>query len=231
MRRLSSRGAVAVAFGLAVFFGSTVVAGADTTPSGGSGRLAGPNQMIDGLSGGDVMGEGWYTELSLPTSANPFFGKGDRCLTLGRTGGVLLALSSEPVSCTVEQGTTVFVIGITGFCDNVEPPPFFGADEAAQRECILALLDQDVTGISLTVDGGEPVDLHVDSYLTCSPQRQVQLPKNNLLKVKPQPMTFTACGWVAWLKDLPVGLHTIRSLATFTDGTSHLYQPDIEVIP
>jgi hypothetical protein len=131
----------------------------------------------------------------------------------------------------VERGTAVFVIGITDFCDNVSPPPFFGADERAQRDCALANLAQNVESIRLTVDGGGPVDLHVARYLVCAPQRTVQLLKDNFLGVPAQVATFTACGWVAWLKDLPVGRHTVRSLATFPDGTTHLWEPDVVVKP
>ena len=68
-------------------------------------------------------------------------------------------------------------------------------------------------------------------YEICGPQQEVQLLADNLLGVEPQRTTFVPCGLVAWLVDLPVGLHTISSVATFDDGTSHLYEPEIEVVP
>jgi hypothetical protein len=197
----------------------------------GPGRLVAPHHRFDGVTGGDAMGAGWYRVLSLPAADNPWFGNGERCVTLGHHRMVLLAIGNgPPQTCTVKQGTAVFVIGIMTFCDNVEPPPFFGADEAAQRDCAWALLRGDVRSIRLTVDDGKAVDLHVPRYASCSPQRRVRLLADNILGVPPQPATFTACGWVAWLTDLPPGRHALRSEATFTDGTEHLWSPVIRVV-
>jgi len=39
--------------------------------------------------------------------------------------------------CTVEQGTAL-TLGFGTACSNVEEPPSYGADEAAQRACALA---------------------------------------------------------------------------------------------
>jgi hypothetical protein len=111
------------------------------------------------------------------------------------------------------------VIGITNFCDNVEPKPYFGADEATQRKCA-ANLAPFVESVQLTVDGGNPVDLQTRRYQIFSPQRHVQLLADNFLGVPPGPATFAAWGWVAWLKDLPPGVHTLGTASCSTMAAS-----------
>jgi hypothetical protein len=191
--------------------------------------LVTPSHEVDGLTGAEVMGDGWYIDLSLPADLNPFFGNGQPCVRLGDSGKVLLALGRGPIACAVPQGAAVYVIGGTDFCDNVETPPFFGADETAQRDCALALLD-DVAAISLTIDGGNSIDLYTGRYEICSPQRDVQLLADNFLGVDPQTATFTACGWVAWLNDLPPGHHTIRTTSTDSSG-SQIRTLVIDIVP
>lgn len=196
------------------------------------GNLAEPHKKFDGLTGRDAMGEGWYRSLSLPAAENPSLGNGERCVKLGRTGKVLLAIGAgPPQTCTVPEGTAVFVIGITAFCDNVEAPPWYGVDEAAQRECAWAALRGTTESVRFTVDGGKSVDLQRQRFEICSPQRAVQLLPDNILGVPPQPATFTACGWVAWLTDLAPGRHVLNSETTFNDGTeTHVWSPVIKVI-
>ncbi|MET9463199.1 hypothetical protein ABZY05_51095 [Streptomyces canus] len=190
--------------------------------SGGEGHLAGPHKQIDGVTGGDTMGEGWYRSLSLPN--------GDPCVKIGRTGKVLLAIGDGPQTCTVPEGTAVFVIGITAFCDNVEAPPWYGADESAQRECAWSVLRSTTESVQFTVDGGKSIDLQKRRFEICAPQRAVQLPPDNILGIPSQRATFTACGWVAWLTDLAPGRHVLHSEATFNDGPEHhIWSPVIEV--
>ncbi len=64
-----------------------------------------PSAKVDGLTAGEVMGEAWYRNLTLPIAENPLVGNGEQCARLGRKGKVLLAIGYK--SCTVPQGTTV----------------------------------------------------------------------------------------------------------------------------
>ena len=73
----------------------------------------------------------------------------------------------------------------------------------------------------LTVNGGEPLDLQTRPYPIFSPQRHVPLLADNFLGVPAGPATFTAWGWVAWLKHLPPGVHTLGTEAVFDDGGVH----------
>ena len=185
---------------LAVAMCAAPVASAHDQEMGG-GHLVPPHARVDGLTAGQVMGEAWYRNLTLPVAENPLFGNGEKCARLGRKGKVLLAIGVQ--ACTVPEGTTVYVIGITNFCDNVEPEPFFGADEAAQRKCAVAALAPITESIRLTVDGRKSFDLQNRRNEIFSPQRHVQLLADNFLGVPAGPATFTAWGWVAWLKGLP----------------------------
>lgn len=224
----SLRRAIAVIGAVAVLTGANV-ARADG-PAPGSGRIVTPDREFAGWTGGELIGEGWYTELSLPAEINPAFGNGEQCIKLGPNAAILLAIGTAPLRCTVKAGTAVFVIGITTFCDDVEPPPFFAVGEAAQRDCSWELLKADTTSVRVSVDGGPVTNLQTRRYEACSPLREVQLLEDNFLGVDPQLATFTACGWVAWLVDLSVGVHTLSSVATFVDGSQHVYDPVIKVV-
>ena len=200
-RVLTSRHIVLAA--LAVAMCAAPVASADDREMG-DGHLLPPDARVDGLTAGQVMGEAWYRNLTLPVAENPLFGNGEQCARLGLNGKVLLAIGFQP--CTVPEGTTVYIIGITNFCDNVEPEPYFGADEAAQRKCAMVTLAPFVESIQLTVDGGEPVDLQTRRYEIFSPQRHVQLLADNFLALTMEGRGETLLGTEAVFDD--GGVHT-----------------------
>jgi hypothetical protein len=85
----------------------------------------------DGTTAGEILGEAWYRVFSLPVAENPFFGNGDPCMRMGRTGGVLDPVG-DGVTCTVNRSTPILITGLTTECSNAEPPPYYGVDEAAQ---------------------------------------------------------------------------------------------------
>ncbi|MFF3712373.1 hypothetical protein [Streptomyces phaeochromogenes] len=199
---------------------------------GGDGRIVEPRKKVDGVTGRDAMGEGWYRTFTLPAAENPWFEKGERCVKLGRTGKVLLAIGNgPPQNCTVKEGTAVLVHGIMTVCDDVEEPPYYAVGEAAQRKCAWADLRATTESVRLTVDGGKAIDLQKRRFAICAPQQAVQLRPDNFLKVPAQPATFTACGWVAWLTDLAPGRHVLRSEAAFVGGFEpHVWAPVINVV-
>jgi hypothetical protein len=196
------------------------VAGAHSTSKLGGGVLVPPYAKVDGLTGGDAMGEMWYRGYTLPAAENQGFGNGKPCVRLGRTGNILVGAEFQPGPCSVNQGTTVLIWGITSTCDNFDPlNGYYGADEAAQRECAVTTLAPYVEAIRLTVDNGEPVDFHSRRFAIFSPQRKVLVRADNPFGLPAGRGTFTAWGWVAWLKDLSPGRHMIRSEAAFNDGS------------
>ncbi len=190
------------------------------SPAVASPRLLPPDAKVDGITGGDGIGEKWVLDYTLPPDQNSWFGNAEPCVRLGRTGSVLLGLEFQPVPCNVERGTSVLIWGITWACDNASEfvdPSSFGATKAAQIRCAVAGL-RDTESVVLTLDGVRRTDLRVPRYFTCSPQRRVVLRSDNPFGYDPGHATLTACGWVAWLTDLPRGRHTVQTVSTFTGG-------------
>jgi hypothetical protein len=165
------------------------------------------------------MGDAWYRLYSLPAAENPWFGNGDPCFRLGRTGGVLYpANGGLDRLCTVRQGTPVYVNGLFCAWSSAEDP--FPQDEASQRALCFDF-DKTVAKSLVSIDGGRPVDVRDRHFSVFSPQRSVQLPPDNLLEIPPppEPITFSGHGWMAMVVDLPPGLHAIRSANTWIDGS------------
>ena len=112
------------------------------------------------------------------------------------------------MTCTVRRGTSLFT-RVGAVCTNVEEPPDYGVDEAAQIACARAS-NQDITAITLSVDRRAAVNIHKRRFEIVSPQGAVRLPANNILDVPPQTATFTAVAWGAFISNLERGQHTIR---------------------
>ena len=170
----------------------------------GGGAVVAPADKVAGLTGGELLGEAWFQGLSHP--AGTFSGG---CIPLGQRGRVITPERGpdSTSSCTVKRGAKVFVFLGTE-CSNVEPPPDFGADFAAQRACARATSEA-VQTVRVTVDDHPPVDIHRRRFELLSPQRTVDLPPDNVLEIPPQTATFTAHAWGALVSNLRPGEHTI----------------------
>jgi hypothetical protein len=57
------------------------------------------------------------------------------------------------------------------------------------------------------------------------------LPEDNILRVAAQATTFVAAGWVAMIRPLPPGRHTIRVAVANLDGTSFVSEAIVNVVP
>jgi hypothetical protein len=179
------------------------------------GKLVPAAKRLAGLTGGQLIGEETRLLLELPAAENPLFGAGESCFPAGHGGDVLIVWTrpedQAPAECIVKPGTSVFLFGAFVFCDEVEAPPFFAVGEEAQRQCAVeglrTLLGFDA--ILVTVDGGTPIDIASERFLAVSPQGTAQLPEGNIFGVAPQETTFVTAGYVAMLRPLPPGEHTI----------------------
>ena len=179
------------------------------------GQLVPAAKRLAGLTGGQLIGEETRLLLEIPAVDNPLFGAGESCFPAGHRGKVLIVwtrpANQPPAECTVKPGTSVFLFGGWVFCDPLELPPFFAVGEKAQRRCALkgvrTLLDFDA--ILVTVDRRRPVDIGRERFLAVSPQGTAQLPEGNVLGVAPQEMTFVTAGYVAMIRPLRPGRHTI----------------------
>jgi hypothetical protein len=178
------------------------------------GRVVPASKRLAGLSGGQLIGEETRLLLELPAAENPLVGNGESCFPAGDAGEVLIvwtrSAAQTPAECTVRPGTPVFLFGGWVFCDEVEPPPFFAVGEEAQRQCALDGLPLLVfDAILVTIDGGTPVNIGTKPYLAVSPQGTAQLPEGNVFGIAPREMTFVTAGYVALIRPLRPGEHTI----------------------
>jgi hypothetical protein len=218
-----SRRCYAVLAVVAVALCAATVASAHPHKRGGG--VVEPVHKVAGLTGSELLGEGWVQELSVP--AGTFSGG---CFPIGPKGKVV-GVSPGPdltATCTIKKGTSLFIY-IGSNCSNVEPPPFFGADETAQRECAVAV-DEFFVAISIALDGGEPVDIRKPRFELISPQRAVVLPENNFLGVPAGPATIVAHAWAALVKKLRPGQHTVTVVVTDIEGVTTTATAFIEVV-
>ena len=189
--------------------------------------LVPPAHRVDGRTGGQLLGEVWRLTYSLPAAENPLTGHYS-CRLLGRTGRVTWV--AGPITCTARAGTALFIFGASTACSDVEDPPYFGADAAAQRACA-ETADQYNVSATVAVDGGPPIELITPRYEVFTPQQHVQLPADNILGVEPQPATLSAHGWVAAFIGLRPGLHTVTTDRQFIDGTSFVLHFALQITP
>jgi hypothetical protein len=209
MRRMLRRTAM-VAMAAAV----CMVAGAPAQAARKDSGVVDASKRLAGLTAGQLIGEELRQVLALPLDVNPAAGS-DNCLSAGHKKKVLLlwttrAPTPAPV-CNVKPGTPVFFYALGGDCSNVEDPPFFGETEEDQRQCMLDFLrPTPFDAILVSIDGGPPVNIGLDSFLAVSEQGTVDLPDPNILEVPGnRRATFVAAGYVALVRPLPRGTHTI----------------------
>jgi hypothetical protein len=193
---------------LATFVVALVVApaaGAQNAPNGGG--VVTPSR--DG-----VLNQAWALCYELPVPDNPCAGplNGDHCMTVAPRVIQIVG----PFTCTVKQGTALALDVGTAWSEAEDSAL---TDEASQRAAAVAS-DEAILAFSISVDGGDPVDVHTPRFELFPPQRTVQLPVDNILGVPAQTTTFTAHGWGAIVRNLRPGRHTIVGSAVFPDGSA-----------
>ena len=191
-----------------------VVASPVAQASPPDGKLVPASKRLGGMTAGQLLGEETRLLLELPAAVNPLAGAGESCFAAGRVLIVWTRVAGQPpADCVVKPGTPVFLFGGWVFCDEVEAPPFFAIGEEAQQACALeglrTLPEVQFDAILVTVDGGTPVDIGVDRFLAVSPQGTAQLPAGNIFGIAPRETTFATAGYVAMLRPLRPGEHTI----------------------
>jgi hypothetical protein len=175
--------------------------------------IADASKRLAGFTAGELLGEELRQVLELPPEVNPAAGA-DTCLSAGHKKKVLLLWTRrapDPVpTCTVKPGTPVFFYALGGECSSVEDPPFFGETAEEQLQCMRDFLaSTGFNAILVSIDGGPPVNIGLERFLAVSEQGTVDLPFPNVLGVPGGPATFVAAGYVALVRPLPPGSHTI----------------------
>jgi len=171
------------------------------------------------------LGEVWAQLYSLPLSEHPFEGNGNPCLTLANK--VIQEIGGH---CTVEEGTAL-TLGFGTAWSNVEDP--FPETREEQLAVASAVDYEFVVGMTITVDGGDPVDIYKPRFELFSPQRTVLLPADNFLGLDgPQIVTLSAHAWAAVIRKLSVGEHNIVNYVSFAgEDEPGIFEHPLTVVP
>jgi hypothetical protein len=203
--------AVIAALSLGAASGSAAPTASDPTAATAS-RVFPPSAHMFGLSYAEWSAAWWQFTLAIPTD-DP----GPSCRPSGNKHVSFLVGIFSPtgqLNCSIPKGDALFLPVLNVECSSVEAPPFFGANEAAQRQCANGIMDQ-ATGIAASVDGA-PV-ASILRYRVASPQFSFgPLPFPNGLGV-PGGLSGTsvADGVYLMIKSLPAGAHTVTIDGTF----------------
>ena len=183
-----------------------------------------PATVVRGFTGGELIGAGFKAGYSSATEIP--------CLRLGRHDDILvMGFNGATTSCTVKPGTPVLVV-TGGACSDVEAPPFYGKDAAAQLACVQDLNDNFLLSISVSVDGGPTVDLLDERYEFASSQQTFLEPEGNVDGLPAgTPGTLVAAGYVGVVRALTPGRHTIVSIVDTALGETIISTMIVNVVP
>jgi hypothetical protein len=194
--------------------GSTGVVAQEATPTSGGdleNLVLPPDAPAYGLTY-----EAWTARFaqwrhSLPMAIDPGADPtGERC-GYGQVGPVFFLVQSgeEPAerTCTIPAGTAVLLPLLDASCTTIEPPPFFGRDEAELRACTEALFAPRAE-LTAVVDGVAIPNL--DRYRVQSDLFTVALPADNVLEVEPGVLEGVIDGYWLLLAPLPPGEHELH---------------------
>jgi hypothetical protein len=184
-----------------------------TATAADAATIAKASARLGGLTGGELLGQATQQFYQLPLSQNPVNGGGvNTCVPIA--GGKVLWIwtqpgdASNPTVCTVKPGTPVFNWVWAASCNSIPSPAYITREE--QVQCVLAYLaDSTPASVTMTIDSDAPVQLIDSDYFALSPQVGFVLPPHNIFDVKPQPGTFSAGGYLALIRPLTPGTHSL----------------------
>ena len=182
-----------------------------------------PHSRPYGLSYGQWQARWWQWSISIPAATHPY--NSADFAAVNQSGPVWFLVGTgdpTPRAITVPRGKSIFFPLANTECSNVEPPPFFGADEAAMRHCNRQFVRTD---LECFVDG-LPVR-NLDRFEGESPLFNFDAPDGNILIGSPAVSgQAVSSGAYVMVPPLSVGHHVIQFKATQTDpvlGTFTLY--------
>jgi len=170
-----------------------------------------------GRSWGEWTASWWQWAMSMPISANPLMETAD--CTASQSGpvwflGGSFVNATVTRDCTIPAGKAILFPVLNVECSTVEPPPFFGENEAELRACVASMMD--ATADYFAFIDGQPVE-NLENYRLQSPLFSFSAPADNVLFV-PGPVSGESVSDGVWLLLTPMsaGNHTIRFGGTFT---------------
>jgi hypothetical protein len=141
----------------------------------------------------------------------PLTGRHRRALIVG------VFAHEHPVTCTISPATQVIINDAWTGCSSVEDPPFYGADAAAQRACVIQNAATFITTYTVSVDGAPPVNIIPPCYVIITPQLSFHLPPDNVFGKPEQDGTLVEHTWMAEVHGLRPGRHTLTMHAIGAD--------------
>jgi hypothetical protein len=210
-----SRLRVAVLAALILSLSAAPVVQAEPARAGDPGGRVVPARAAGGLTGAELLGAAFAIEYGASVSRPP-----EPCRRLGRAGRVLaVPANGATTTCTVRPGTPVLV-GFGAACSDVEPKPFFAGSEAEQRRCARAFTARYVREVRVSVDDGPAVDLRTRRFRVTSPQVGFALPEDDVFGVDRSSGTLVANAYIALVRGLRRGRHTITVDVVTLDGAT-----------
>jgi hypothetical protein len=200
---------------LGLVSGSASIAAQEATPAAGA-EILPPDVEVAGASLAEWSARSWQWFFSVPQEINPFFDETGALCGYGQSGPVFFLAGAEQSlerSCVVPLGTHIFVPLVGSECSTVEPPPFFGKDEAELATCATGNVNRaegilDMSTMKLSVDG-QAVDNLAD-YRAVTPLYTLWLPEENLLGSSKQVADSVADGYQVMIAPLTEGAHVIE---------------------
>ena len=186
-----------------------------------------PNSRPHGKSYAEWSAEHWKWLYSISVHDPPYTGAinhplvdetGAKC-GVGQSGDVWFLggpFNSSGIvvrDCTVPTGTMLFFPLVDVECSNVEPAPFFGANEAELRACVAQI---GMANLTASVDGVAIQNLQ--GYRVQSPLFSFTVPEDNLLGISAGTTGIAVSdGYFLMLAPLSAGQHTVHFGGTFPD--------------
>jgi hypothetical protein len=205
--------------GLAVVVGLVIAGPVTAQAKEGNPGIVPHQARYHGLTYGQWQARWWQWALSIPADASHPFSPGGNVLQDQTDHVWFLASvvgSTEVRSIRVPPGTALFFPVVNVECSSLEPPPFYGGDDATRKDCANGHIDN-TSGLSATIDGTAVRGL--DAYRGDSPDFGFgPLPDPNALGLQGGSVGRSVdAGIYLLLTPLPAGEHTIRVAGTFDE--------------
>lgn len=190
MPRLRSRSLLIALVSLTLLAGAGAPAIAqDATPAPGGVTILGPDESFGGATLGEWEARQWQWTVSFPPKINPEIDVAGPGCGYGQSGPVFFLpgnFTPNPtnMTCVVPEGVAILVTLGGSECSTVEPPPFFGRDEAELAACATATNDVNpipIAAITVTINGQEVPNL--ESYRSVSPAFPLTFSEENVFGV------------------------------------------------
>jgi hypothetical protein len=173
-----------------------------------------------GNSYGEWVAAFWQYALGRPLEGHPFVDSPEYDFAAGQSGRVWFwsapdsAADGSPLvrEVSIPKGTALFLTIRDVEVSSLEEPPFFGANEAEQREGADFFADR-IVDLSVSIDG-VPVE-NVEDYRFSSPQFGFTAPTPWIFGATGGAGTAVGDGYYMMIKPLPVGTHTIEYAGTY----------------